>query len=118
MKRASVVSSHMSAFVEANAAFARLGREGVLNEEDLAGVKKEFASDWADYLQIGLTQPFLNRASDLAEAFALRAYDSVHLAAAEFLVGNADEPVTFACFDMRLNRAAKVLGFELLEEES
>ena len=27
---ASVVSSHMIAFVEANAAFARLGREGIL----------------------------------------------------------------------------------------
>jgi len=116
MEKADAVASHMLAYVEANAAFARLGREGILNEEKLAGIQKEFTLDWTDYLQIGLTQPFLQRASELAIAFALRAYDSVHLSAADFLLKNADDRINFACFDRKLNQAAKVLGLALLKE--
>jgi hypothetical protein len=43
-----------------------------------------------------------------------RAYASVHLAAAVLLFRQSRQPVTFACFDQHLNKAAKVLGLSLL----
>ena len=50
------------------------------------------------------------RAGEYADTFALRGYDSVQLAAA-FEVGRISQsPLFFACFDTRLNKAAKLLG--------
>ena len=113
---AAIVSSHMIAFVEANAAFARLGREGILTATELGKLRREFAADWKNYLQVGLDQRLLDRASDLAGKHALRAYDSLHLASAELLAKEGREPLLFACFDRNLNRAAGALGMAVAVE--
>lgn len=113
MGKAESVASHLIAFVEANAAFARLLREQVLNEKQGDAVKQEFSHDWGNYIQVGNDQTLLQRASELAEAFALRAYDSVHLAAADLLLKQSGMGVTFACFDRKLNHAAAILGLPL-----
>ncbi|MDQ6982433.1 MAG: type II toxin-antitoxin system VapC family toxin [Mariprofundus sp.] len=115
MKEATVSASHKVAYVEARAAFARLQREHVLNETEWESLKHEFVTDWNNYLQIGTTQALLERASSLAEAFALRAYDSVHLAAAQMLNEDSKEAVIFACYDRKLNQAAELLGLSVLE---
>ena len=93
-----------------NAAFARLLREKVLGEKQWEAVKQDFTRDWKNYVQVGVDQALVQRASELAEAFALRAYDGVHLAAADLLLKQSGTGVTFACFDHKLNRAAAVLG--------
>ena len=49
-------------------------------------------------------------AGEYAEAFALRACDSVQLAAVTTLHREASGDVRFACFDSRLAKAARVLG--------
>ncbi len=113
MNEAEAVASHLIAFVEANAAFARLLREQMLNEKQCDAVKQEFSHDWGNYIQVGVDQALLQRASELAGAFALRAYDSVHLAAADLLLKQSGMGVTFACFDRKLNHAAVVLGLPL-----
>jgi len=114
MKSASASASHRIAYVEARAAFARLQREQVLNEAGWNILKDEFKADWKNYLLIDTTSELLERASEFAEAFALRAYDSVHLAAAQLLYEDAEEPVVFACYDRKLNQAANILGLDLL----
>ena len=114
ISEAEVVGSHVLAYVEAHATFARLLREGALNEKQFDTVKQEFSADWANYLHIGVTQPLVQRAADLSQAFGLRAYDSVHLAAADFLLKQSGETVVFACFDRKLSQAAGVLGLSLL----
>jgi len=115
MKAATASASHKVAYVEARAAFARLHREQVLVESEWEAVKSEFMADWENYLQVGTTRPLLTHAGELAEAFALRAYDSMHLAAAHMLNEQSEEPVVFACYDRRLNQAAEVLGMRLLQ---
>jgi len=117
MKSASASASHRIAYVEARAAFARLLHEHVLNESEWEILKGEFLIDWENYLQIGTTQSLLERAGELAEAFALRAYDSVHLAAAQLLHENSEEAIIFACYDQRLNQAAGILGLDLLSQQ-
>lgn len=117
MAQAQAVASHSVAYVEAHAAFARLLREGALSESAHGEVRQEFRQDWPQYLRLDLTEALAERAVDLAEAFALRAYDSLHLAAADYLQRHTDTGVTFACFDRRLNQAARVLGLELMGVE-
>jgi len=118
MKSASASASHRIAYVEARAAFARLQREHMLNESEWKILKGEFMADWENYLQIGTTQPLLERAGELAEAFSMRAYDSMHLAAAQSLHEHSEETVVFACYDRKLNQAAGVLGLNLLDHDA
>ena len=115
MQEAEAVASHTIAYVEAHAAFARALNEGKLTEGQHEAVKREFRADWASYLQVGTSQSLIQRAADLTEAFHLRAYDSVHLAAADVLHAQSGETVLFACFDRQLNRAAAVLGLSSLK---
>lgn len=111
MEESEIVASHYIAFVEALAAFARIKREEKISLKDYEVIKNSFTQDWENYLRIETTQPLVQRAADFAEAFALRAYDSVHLAAADLLLKQTREIIIFSCFDHQLKKAAHVLGF-------
>lgn len=113
LKEAKIAASHFIAYVEANAAFSKISREKKLKEKDYESVKKIFEEDWKNYLHVETNQELMRRAAEFCEAFALRAYDSVHLAAADLLLKQANEQVIFACFDNQLNKAAHVLGLSL-----
>jgi hypothetical protein len=73
-----------------------------------------FEQAWHGFVIADITQPLVERAGVFAEAFALRGYDSVQLAAAHQLHEQFALPLTFACFDRRLNQAAKLLQLEVL----
>ena len=76
----------------------------------------KFQSDWLATTRISVDEVLLQRAAALVRRFGLRAYDSVHLAAAERVcvaVGAAN--LVFACFDARLTAAAGELGMALLD---
>lgn len=113
MRQAEAVASHLIAYVEAHAAFARLAREDVLDDAAHDRVRREFRADWSHYVQVGLSDALADRAAELVEGLGLRACDSLHFAAADYLHRHGDEAVRFACFDRRLNRAAQALGFML-----
>lgn len=98
------------AWAEAHAAFARRIREVPEDQPMIEAAKNALTEDWAHYVVLEVTQAVVERAGGYADMFALRGYDSVQLAAA-FEVGRLTEnTVDFACFDMRLNKAADILG--------
>ncbi len=98
------------AWVEMMATLARRAREQPAAAGALASARQSFMNDWNDLLIVEVTQSVLNLAGDYAEAFALRAYDSVQLAALQTLRQQSGEELRFACFDARLVKAAVVLG--------
>lgn len=73
-----------------------------------------FEKAWPGFVIADITQPLVEKAGVFAEAFALRGYDSVQLAAAHQLHEQFALPLTFACFDRRLNQAAQLLQLEVL----
>lgn len=97
------------ACAEAHAALSRLAREVPEDAPGIEQAKQALASEWPYYVVMEVTQ-----AGDYADTFALRGYDSVQLAAAYEAGRIAQTPVCFACFDTRLNKAAKVLGMDCL----
>ncbi len=103
-------------WVEAHAALARRAREAPNDGPLLMQAKQLFVQDWDAFLLIEPIQSVLELAADFADTFALRAYDSVQLASAKTLLDAATEPVTFTCFDTRLNKAASVLGMQTVRE--
>jgi uncharacterized protein len=98
------------AWVEALSAFARRARELPADSTGIDVARSRLAIDWPHYLVLELTQELAQLAGELAEAFALRAYDAVQLASVTALHRQAPGEVRFACHDSRLVKAAGVLG--------
>lgn len=97
-------------WVEAMTALARRSREQPVDAIAIAQARKRVAADWPHYLTVEVTQQLVELAGEYADAFALRAYDSVQLAAAQTVNLELPGEVRFACCDERLVKAAKVLG--------
>lgn len=109
---AAVVTTSQIAYPEARAALARRRRERALRPRGFLAAKHAFEADWPHLVAIDVTADLCHEAGALAERFALRGFDALHLAAfAEVLrglQGRAD--VQFSSFDGRLNRAAATLA--------
>ena len=101
-------------WAESMAALAQRTRFKGTNQSRLAQARSMFELAWPDFVIADITQPLVEKAGVFAEAFALRGYDSVQLAAAHQLHEQFALPLTFACFDRRLNQAAKLLQLEVL----
>ena len=101
-------------WAEAMAALARLQREDPVSNEDLEQARQHLLQSWETFTIVEVSQPLVETAGRFADAFALRGYDSVQLAAAHQLHEQLALPLTFACFDRRLNQAAKLLKLEVL----
>lgn len=102
------------AWAEAHAALSRRAREVPEDEAAIEAAKAALAADWPHFVVLEIDQPLVERAGEYADTFALRGYDSIQLAAA-FETGRISQsPIFFACFDARLNKAAKLLGMSCL----
>lgn len=106
--------SSMIAYVEIKAAFARALREHRVSAGVWHALKSEFEKTWEHFFQVSVSQKILESAAALAEKFALRSYDSVHLASAEYVKQNAQDSFVFACFDKQLNVIAKKIGIKCI----
>lgn len=100
-------------WAEIHAALSRRARDAPADAGTVQQAKQAFANDWPRLILIEVSQSVVERAGEYADTFALRGYDSVQLAAAMVASETAGVMLGFACFDVRLNRAAKVLGLEI-----
>ena len=108
MELATSVATSAVAYPEIRAALARRRREHILSAASFAAAKRALDVEWARYVVVEVTDTLCKDAGELAERYALRGYDSVHLAS--FLevarqTGVAD--TEFSSFDDRLNVAAR-----------
>jgi hypothetical protein len=101
-------------WAESMAAFAQRARFKGADQAGLAQARSMFEQTWPGFAIAEVSQPLVEKAGVFAEAFALRGYDSVQLAAAHLLHEQFALPLTFACFDRRLNQAAQLLQLEVL----
>ena len=112
--QSALCTSHQITYVEMRAAFAKAWRMGRINEAQKAVAIAGFETDWRTCKIMDTTENIIRRAGDLADRFGLRGYDSVHLGAAEAIsLLLMPSPLTFVCFDDRLNEAAATLGMTL-----
>lgn len=99
-----------TAWVELMSALARRAREQPLDKPAIERARQNFVADWPRYLVLEVTQELVELAGDHADAFALRAYDSLQLAALQLMQRELPLELKFACFDDRLAKAARLLG--------
>lgn len=109
-RSASAIAVCRIAWAEIMAALARRARENPADAEAIETARTRLRTDWSRYAIVEITQPLMELAGEYADTFALRGYDSVQLAAARQLQQAAGEELHFACFDARLQKAARMLG--------
>ena len=100
-------------WAEAMSALARRGREVPADLDALDQAKDALRTDWPRFLVVDVSQLLVEQAGEFADTFALRGYDSVQLASAYLTQQRVQQTVTFACFDKRLSKAAKILGLAI-----
>jgi predicted nucleic acid-binding protein len=106
--RATIVATSVIAYAETRATLARRRRERALRPTAFAAAKRKFEDEWPKYLAVQVTEALCRDAGNLAERYALRGYDSVHLASFLEVARQAGAADTeFSSSDDRLNRAAR-----------
>jgi predicted nucleic acid-binding protein len=70
-------------------------------------LRSRFDSDWKNFLSIQVTREIVRMAGEMAEKHGLRGFDAIHLASALTLREKLVSPVTFSCYDRRLQNASQ-----------
>jgi uncharacterized protein len=100
------VATSTVAYAEALAAFARREGIGDLDEAGARRATEMLDRDWRGYVRLAVSNILANRAGEMAERYALRGFDAIHLASASRL-GERVSDVYFLAFDDRLMEAAR-----------
>ncbi len=106
VKAAEVAATSAVAYAEARAGLARRLREEDFTEEEHRQAVSDLDRDWTTYERLAVSNLVAHLAGEMAEKYALRGFDAIHLASAKRLEERADEP-RFLAFDDRLTDAAK-----------
>lgn len=100
--------------IEVWSAVCRLRRDGLLDSPSVRTARGRLGALTESWIEIDDLRGVRRRAQRLLETHALRAADSLQLAAALVLVSDRPERVGFLTFDARLAEAAEREGFEAL----
>lgn len=101
---------------ELGSALARGTKRGLLSETEAQEARRWLQLVWPTWIRIAMTENLVLHAEFLAWEYALRGYDSVHLAAAQIWQEKIEQDVTLATFDQELWEAAPMAGLQVWPE--
>jgi predicted nucleic acid-binding protein len=115
--QAEQVTTSGISYLEVRAGLARAARENPakLSRTGYEDAKRQFDQLWAQVISLTITERLIHQASDVAERYSLRAYDSLQFAA---VLDVADDDVVLATTDRELERAARAAAISLTELSS
>jgi predicted nucleic acid-binding protein len=82
----------------------------LLNEDDAANAKRQFAEDLDAFALVAVDATTCNEAARIAEATLCRSLNAIHIAAAV----RAGPDTRFLTFDVRQAKAARAVGLEVI----
>ena len=100
------VATSTVAYAEAGAVLARKEREGDLDEEGYRRAVEALDAEWRGFVRQAVSDRVAYRAGEMAQRYALRGFDAVHLASAARLRERFRD-LRFLAFDDRLEEAAR-----------
>jgi hypothetical protein len=106
--------------IEVGATAARKCAAGAIDLAGFAETKRWLLDEWGGFLWVGLAPEVVERSLAVADAFALRGSDSVHLASALQLrddLGIAANEIAFVTSDLELKAAAMTAGLAVLNPQ-
>ena len=107
-----ITATSLIAYAEARSAFARRYREKAFKPNEYRHLILNFNEDWNNYLSLKVTDELVRLAGDLTEKHELRGFDAIHLASSITLNKEVSSPVTFSCFDQKLQKTSALEGLK------
>jgi uncharacterized protein len=106
--------------VEVTATFSRKHRGRQITADQLDQIQEYTQTDWANFIQIQLTETVMQEATRLAIQLALRGADAIHLAAATTFQSRIDaaDSLIFITADQELKMAAQIIGMGVIDPEA
>lgn len=108
VETSSIVTSTIT-YAEARSGLARRWREDDFSDHEHRDIVRKLEQDWLTFDRLEVSHLVAWHAGQLAEGFALRGFDSIHLASALHLAERFDD-LQFLAFDRKLVSAAKSAG--------
>ena len=109
-EEASELVTSSVAFSECLSAFCRRMREGIISEAQCLSTISLFEEEYSKIALVPVTPELDEIVKDILLKHPLRGFDAIHLASALLVHRIGRLNVTFACFDVALNRAARHEG--------
>lgn len=111
---AELTATSTVAYAEARAGLARRWREDDFTDAEYRGAVEDLDADWITYARLDVSNAVARSAGELAERYALRGFDSIHLASA-LRLSDRFEDLRFLAFDDRLTDTARAASLILYE---
>lgn len=111
-KTTRVVASEIL-YDEMAATFARKKREVPADAASIEEARGLFCSEWLSMRRVAVNDTVHQRVDELLMSYALRGADAIHLASALVVRGALEQPITFACADVKLVAAARAEGLDI-----
>lgn len=108
---AAVVSSSV-AYAETIATMYRKQQETGLDDKIIQEVRDTFKTDWNSFIRVEVTKDLNQYVDKVLQQYFLRGFDAIHLASALMIHERFPLNFFFACFDQRLDQAAKLERLE------
>lgn len=108
---AAVVSSSV-AYAETMATMYRKKKETGLEDNIIQEARDTFKKDWNSFIRVEVTKDLNHYVDKVLQKHFLRGFDAIHLASALMIHERFPLNFFFACFDQRLNQAAKLESLE------
>lgn len=111
MQAEAVVTSAV-AYAETMATILRKKNESSLKNSVVEKVVRAFHEDWRSFIQVGITNDLNDYIDKVVQKHSLRGFGAIHLASALVINEKLPHNFFFACFDRKLNQAARIEGLE------
>lgn len=98
------------AYAETMATIYRKKKESGLKKNVVQNIVNAFQKDWSGIIHVGVTEGLNEIIDKLVITHSLRGFDVIHLASALVVYEKLPEGFFFACFEQRLNQAARFEG--------
>jgi len=108
------ISTSAVAYAELLAAVYRKASETRANKSLFERVVSTFQEDWSSFIIVEVDNRLNETIHKVIANHGLRGFDAIHLASALVIGSAVSDDFLFACYDDRLNHAAKAEGLQTL----
>jgi predicted nucleic acid-binding protein len=108
------IATSAVAYAEMLAAVYRKVLEMRVKKPLLENVLSVFQKDWSSFIIVGVDNSLNETLHKIIVRYGLRGFDAIHLASALTIGSVVADDYVFACYDERLNDAARGEGLKIL----
>lgn len=107
-KQSEMIVTSSVAYAETMATIYRKQKEAELDKKKIKKIIQAFQTDWSGFIRVEVTDDLNGYIDNVLQKHPLRGFDAIHLASALVIYEKFPRTFFFACFDQRLNQAARL----------